>query len=274
MLKNLFHTNILKAFFDWLRGVLESADVPFVLLVLVVLPFVVPYVPAWVTANNLYEIMGFPKSIAFVGGATVELLGFAGAVLMIRYITDWVNDREKKRRHGMTVALTSFSYVFYLTAVIVINVVLDRQAGKPTYYVWVIFFLCLLSVPSGLLSASRIVNREYNERDERIRQEERGDKMERYRIKHGVQLPAPPPTPPPVKIMSRLFESSTGGSNGKEKYASDYRNRIATELESHYRRKHAVLGASELCRKLKLDPRTQRGEVWRQIQEWKRDRGL
>lgn len=242
--------NFLKNVFDWFREVLEAADVPFVLLVLVVLPFVVPFVPAWVTARNLHEIMKFPKEIAFVGGATVELLGFAGAILLLRYITELVEDKSNRR--WITVALTGFAYVFYLIAVIVINVILDWQAGKETYYVWVIFFLCLLSVPSGLLSASRIVTREHDSIKEKVRQENRNDKMERYRIKHGV----------------RVYNSEAGS---KTKYASDLRNKIAMTLEAHYRKHHAVIGASELCRKVGLDPHTQRAEVWKQIREWKRD---
>jgi hypothetical protein len=250
--------NFLKNVFDWIREALEAADVPFVLMLLVILPFVVPFTPAWVTGMNLYTIMKFPDYVAYMGGATIELLGFAGAILFVRSIMDYI--QKKDPDEIIRIWLTGISYVFYLVSVIVINIILDIKAGKDWSYIWVIAALCLLSVPSGLLSASRIVKREDDSRGEKRHQENRSDRMSRWLIKHGM-------TP-------REYSSDTKLVQHKKQYASDYKKQVITQLEKHYSKTNQIMGASELCKILKLEAKTQRAEIWKQIQAWKQEKHL
>lgn len=254
--------NWLKGLFDWIREVLEAADVPFVLLVLVVLPFVVPFVPAWVTAMNLREIMGFPPEISFVGGLTIELLGFSGAILFLRSIMDW----KRNEAETFSIWLTGLSYAFYLVAVIVINVILDMKAGKDWSYIWVIACLCLLSVPSGLLSASRINQREADNKAEKAHQEKRSDRMSRWMMKHGFSIGG---ASGKGEGSARVFNSTSRRTG----YASDHKKKIVSLLDAEYRKSKKVLGPSELCRKVKIDLK-QRGAVYNIIQEWKHEHGL
>lgn len=258
------HGNVLERLFNYLRDVIEAADVPFVLLVLVVLPFVVPFVPAWVTAENLRTMMNFPPKMAFMGGVTVELLGFAGAILLLRAVVDYIETKDAKQK--IAIWLTGGAYVFYILSVIAINVILDAKAGKDWSYVWVIGFLCLMSIPSGLLSASRITNREDMDRREMLRRERREDRITRYAIRHGSRPTIGGASGQP-QLTDRQFQSSV-------KYASDYRDKVVKLLDEQYQKDRTVIGATEMCKKLKLDPRTQRSEIWKQITAWKRSKGL
>lgn len=175
--------NFLKNFLEWLRDLIESADLPLVMLVLVVLPFVVPAVPAMVTANNLTNNMSFSPVMSILSGVTVELLGFAGAILFLRSIMEWVKSRNKKSL--VVVFLTGGAYAFYLAAIISINVVLDIVTGKPLAYVIVIALLSLLSIPSGLLAASRIDDQAEKLEAERLRKDRQNYRLEKLKIKQG-----------------------------------------------------------------------------------------
>lgn len=182
--RSIVSGQFLKSFFDWIRDVIQTADLSIVLLILVVLPLLVPAVPAWVTMKNLEEQMRFDHSIAVLGGITIELLGYAGALLSLKAITDWMKEKDLRNKKPLlwTAIINLLAYVFYLVAVVSINVILDNAAGKPTEYVLVIGLLCLLSVPSGMLSATRIISREEKaEIDEKeVQEKERIESERRY----------------------------------------------------------------------------------------------
>jgi len=172
----------LKSFIEWITSVIQTADTSLVLLILVVLPLLVPAVPAYVTYKNLFEQMGFDKPIAILGGVTIELLGYAGALLTLKAITDLI-ENSKSTMLRWVAGINGMAYLFYLVAVVGINVMLDQKAGKDSTYVFVIALLCLLSVPSGLLSATRIVGKEKKEEEQetRLEEETREEKEKRER---------------------------------------------------------------------------------------------
>ena len=175
--------NFLSEIFVYIRDVIDSANLPLVVLILVVLPLIVPIVPASVTGMNLFYVMQFPLWMSVISGITIELLGFSSAILALRSITELVNGKNSLKGLWVQMFVDVGAWLFYLIAVVMINVVMDNQIGKPNWYVIVIGFLCLLSVPSSMLAATRINTRETNEQNERLRQEQREDKMERYKLR-------------------------------------------------------------------------------------------
>ena len=179
----MHNKNILSDIFVYIKDVIDSADMPLVLLILVVLPLIVPVVPASVTAMNLNDVMKFPSWMSGFSGLTIELLGFASAILALRSITALANAQDETGGLWLQVFVDVGAWIFYLFAVVTINVIMDNQVGKPTWYVMVIAVLCLLSVPSSMLAASRINTRDANEKNEKRYQERRSDSMERYRIR-------------------------------------------------------------------------------------------
>lgn len=180
-------TGWLRDVFDWIREVIDSADGSIVLTVLVVLPFLVPIVPAWVTSINLHDLMGFPTAMSNISGLTIELLGFSAAILALKSITRYSQAKEK-RQLLLQMLVDVGAWLFYLVAVVAINIVLDNQNGKPFWYVLVVGILCLLSIPSGMLAASRINTREQDEKENRLRQERREDKKERERVRSAERI--------------------------------------------------------------------------------------
>lgn len=157
-----------KNFFDWIAAVIQTADTSLVLLILVILPLIVPATPAIVTYGNLQTGMHFTPESALIGGITIELLGYAGALLLLQFATDWM---KKKKNAGWMTLVAGLSYLFYLVSVVSINVLLDKEAGRSSTYIWVIALLCLLSVPSGMLSATRIMSRTEKAEDEENRKQ-------------------------------------------------------------------------------------------------------
>src|SRR5688572_13198867 len=186
--------NIIAGLFTWVREVIESAETPFVLLALVVLPVLAPLVPATVTGIRLHNELDFHPIIATISAVVLELLGYVGAIAFIKSIY-----RLRRKGSFLSVIMNGVAYGFYVVAMYWINVKLGFLAGESSIVNEVFAILSFLTVPTGLLAAEHVNERfqqeeeekkrkEEEERKERIRQEERADRMERYRIKNqGVE---------------------------------------------------------------------------------------
>lgn len=175
------NTNFIAGFFNWIREVIESAETPFVLFALIVLPVLAPAVPATVTGIRLHTELDLHWSISVVSAVVLELLGYVGAIAFIKSIY------RKFRKEGsvLSVIMNGFAYAFYVYAMYSINVRLGFLAGENSIVNEVFAILSFLTIPTGLLAAEHINERDQKEDAEKLRQEARKDRMDRYKIKHG-----------------------------------------------------------------------------------------
>lgn len=174
-------TNFIAGFFNWIREVIESAETPFVLFALIVLPVLAPAVPATVTGIRLHTELGLHWSISIVSAVVLELLGYVGAIAFIKSIYRWF----RKEGSLLSVLMNGFAYAFYVYAMYSINVRLGFLAGESSIVNEVFAILSFLTIPTGLLAAEHINERDQKEDKEKLRQEARKDRLERYKIKHG-----------------------------------------------------------------------------------------
>ncbi len=179
--------NFIASIFNWLRETLEAAESPFVLFALIILPIFAPLVPAVVTGIRLRDQLHFDPWIAYTTAGVLELLGYVGAIAFIKSIYRW-------RRQGgfFAVLMTGAAYGFYVYAMYAINVRLGSLAGDSDVVSQVFAILSFLTVPTGLLAAEHVNERDEADEKERVRQEVRQDKMERYKIKHGANTERTP----------------------------------------------------------------------------------
>src|SRR5688572_22884330 len=166
--------SIIARFFTSFREVIESAETPFVLFAIVVLPVLSPLVPATVTGIRLNTELGFHPILCFVTATVLELLGYVGAVMFIKAISR----RFRGQGTFLSVVLTGLSYAFYVTAMYFINVRLGELSGDSEIVNQVFAILSFITVPTGLLAAEHINDRSEAEEKEKRHQEDRADKQE------------------------------------------------------------------------------------------------
>lgn len=188
ILSAIFSTNWLSGFFRWLKEVIEEADRPISLLIIVLLPFIAPIIPALVTANHLITYMNYTPEMATLAAVAFALVGYASMITAIGSIMNFV-DQEHNKRVWLPVVVTVGSYLVYVTALVVINVVLEINSGVEGTQTFVTALLTLgLEIPASLLNGTRINNRDAADRKDREREENRKYNLERYKIKHGKSV--------------------------------------------------------------------------------------
>lgn len=192
--------NFIANFLNYVREIIESAETPFVLFAIILLPVLAPAVPATVTGIRLTTELDFHWALSATTSVVLELLGYVAAVSFIKAISK----RWRKEGSTLSVILNGLAYGFYVVAMYLINVELGKVAGDSEVVNRVFAILSFITVPTGLLAAEHINDRSEVEEKEKRRQEERSDKMERYRIKMESSKNVPKPV-----------ESSVESSNGK-----------------------------------------------------------
>jgi len=177
----------------------------------------------------------------------LEMLGYVGAISFIQSLFRWVRTRED--RYILPFALNGFAYLFYLLAMYLINVQLGVYFQTPTIINNIIGLLSFVTVPTSLLAANHLSQKEEKEEDYVVRQERRQDSMERYKIKHGN-------LPNDEKVTGKLPHAK----ESYQKLSSDWRkvskqlSRQQLEFMANSEPKEIVKAFSESG--LEISPRT------------------
>ena len=196
-------TNKLAEFFNRQRELIEAAETPFAKLAIFILPILSPMVPATLTGMHLYqlflEIFNFPGSDVFgvissvIPSIVLELLGYVGAISFIQALFRWIEGRYDVDGDKFLVpaVLNFLAYVFYLAAMWMINVSLGEYFGTPTIVNSIVGLLSFITVPTSLLAANHLAIKDHDNKEERIRQEKREDKLKKKMIDSGMNPMAP-----------------------------------------------------------------------------------
>lgn len=251
-------SNWLAELFIKQREIIEAAETPFAKLAVFVLPIIAPMVPAVMTGIHLYklflEMFTFKQAnyLSFALSATIslvlELLGYVGAISFIKSLFNWI--KERRDEYLVPFALNGVAYAFYLLAMFLINVQLGRYFGTSTIINNIVGLLSFITVPTSLLAANHLNEVSDEEKREKIRQEAREDKLERYRIKHGV-----PNTSRSVSEVSKQFRKSfrTTSKTGRP---SIHQERVFAYLEEGLQSSGEIPSFSELVKELNLPQST------------------
>jgi uncharacterized membrane protein len=178
---------------EFLQGMADFIDrlsEPFFSFVAVVIPFISPVVIAQITASAMVvgSILNQTQAnqLAFV----LEGIGIVGLSGLVIAIDRWIRSKNEKM-DSMILLLGTIDIIYFLFLVSV-NVLLDMKNENITNtQIAVKVLICLVPLMSGgifgyyrVIQKDKISKRESNKREYEIRQEEREDKLARYRIKH------------------------------------------------------------------------------------------
>lgn len=200
---NQLATNTLAQFFDKQRELIEAAETPFAKLAIFILPILSPLVPATLTGMHLYQL--FLEMFTFSGASrfavvasiipalVLELLGYVGAISFIQSLFKWIEGRAEGQEDKFLVpaVLNFLAYIFYLTAMFLINVNLGTYFGTPSIVNNIIGLLSFITVPTSLLAANHLALKEHDDKEEKRHQERREDKKISKMIKAGMNPDAP-----------------------------------------------------------------------------------
>lgn len=172
--------------FHWSDEVIDAAQSPAAKLASTLLPIFAPIVPAFITAIKLHALYTsliagrFEPWVATFGAImtaiVLEFLGWVGTIAFVRNLYKWVKTKEDE--YLIPTLLSLFAYVIYLADMWMVN----SPKTNPDN---VILLLALFSVPAGFLFAVMLVTGEDSKAEEKLRQENRDERIQKYRIRHG-----------------------------------------------------------------------------------------
>lgn len=189
------HTNFLAGIFDWLGEALERFNPSAFRFLAAVLPYLTPIPVAWLTADSSSTFLNFPPRVSFVFVFALEGIGLWFTTMLVDSVVDWV--RSKNWKSFVPVLLFAFTVIAYVFILVNLNVTLEEAVGNPNPALSrVITLLCFLPLITGIGNGYYKLKLEYKtetelakekaaELAERIREENRTDRMEKYRIRHG-----------------------------------------------------------------------------------------
>lgn len=256
-------TNWLANIFIWIHEVISEADKPISLVVMVVLPFISPLLPALITADSLQKFMEFNPSWTWIAVLSFEMIGYLGMIFLVGAMMRLAKNTDDKKVQALTWNRNFYigAYAIYLATLLTSNVILEIVNGVSLAHVAVIFFLTIgLSVSAGILNGSRIQDR--NERDDTyvVRQEQREDRMKTRALKAGINIYQQ--TVPTTVLPHR-----------KEKHAGDYRDYVFELLDQN-----GELPLTEITAAVNKNKRVEfvhadvKGTWYKYVQIWKRSR--
>lgn len=246
----------LAEFFNKQRELIEAAETPFAKLAIFILPILAPMVPAILTGMHLYQLFlqlfdfsgyrAFAALASLLPAIVLEMLGYVGAISSIQALFKWIGERGSSDGEKFLVpaVLNFLAYIFYLTAMYLINVSLGEYFGTPKIVNTIIGLLAFITVPTSLLAANHLAMREHDDTRKEIRQEKREDKLRAKMIESGMnpfltQYQSSIPQAPQIKEDGEPSRKFWGSLSVEQKREAKY-----------------VLSVEELMKKYKISRAT------------------
>lgn len=191
------NSNFLASFFDWIGDALERFNPSAYRFLAAVLPYLTPVPVAWLTAASASEFLNLPPTVAFILVFALEGIGLWFTSLLVDAVVDWIKSRNVKT--FALVLIFGAVVAIYVTILVNLNVTLEQAKNTDANPALsrVITLMCFLPLLTGVgngyykmkldAKATTIEQIKYTrEQEERDRIERRDERLEKYRIKHGV----------------------------------------------------------------------------------------
>lgn len=162
--------------FDSVTRFLNGIEDSLINTLSIIVPWFVPVIPAYLTFRHSEVNLQFPVWVAWTAAFVVEVLGLASMRTAVSFYEH--NRRYAKSDKKAPVRLTFGIYAFYLSVVLVVNVLIDLQNGVVWWNVLAIGLFSLLSVPAGALISIRAQHTELLRELEKNRSERRQNRSE------------------------------------------------------------------------------------------------
>jgi hypothetical protein len=155
-------------------------------VIAVISPWLAPILPAFLTGNNLYTILGYPLSIVIIVSAVIETVGLSSmsTILML-----WTWNQEKRERDPQApIGLAVLSGVIYISIVLSVNTLLEIDPAR--FKILVNGLMSCMTIVAALIIGVRGQHARVVEEVEK----ERNERKEERKNARTVQL-APRPVP-------------------------------------------------------------------------------
>lgn len=243
-------TNWLADVFDYAGEIFEKFNPSAYRFLAAVLPYLTPLPVAWLTADSASEFLNFPPNISFVFVFALEGIGLWFTSLLVDAIVDWVRSRNWKT--FAIILMFGIVVTVYVTILVDLNVTLENAVGNGNPALSrIITLMCYLPLITGVgngyyklklehRTETERARQEANELAERVRQEKRQDKNERYKMRYAANA-----SNEQVPNVRKPTEHRTNES------ANDVRKEILQYIEHVERTQNRTPGPSEIHRVLK-----------------------
>ena len=191
-------TNWLANIFEWIGITFERFNPAAFRFLSAVLPYTTPIPVAVLTASSTQEFLGFVPLVSGIFVFGLEGMGLWFTSLLVDGVVEWIKSRNWKSFSLVILfALVVSAYIYLLVN---LNVTLETASGDVNPVLSrVITLLCFLPLLTGvgngyyklkLESKDAITeNKQYErEKEERIRQEKREDKLRHQALKQGINV--------------------------------------------------------------------------------------
>jgi hypothetical protein len=264
-------TTWLAGFLNKQREIIEAAETPFAKLAIFILPVLAPIVPATLTGLHIFKLLlevftfayafRVSVSLAVIVAVVLEMLGYVGAISFIQSLFRWI--RTRKDEYMLPFVLNGFAYVFYLIAMFLINVQLGKYFGTPGIVNNIVGLLSFITVPTSLLAANHLSQKEEKEDDIKLENNRRSERILKYKIKHGIN--------PDVVYQQNVPQVA----NEKHHNAADYKDFVFELLDD----RNGNIALTDITASVNKEKRVRlvhskvKGTWYKWIQEWKRTHG-
>ncbi len=254
-------------FLDGIRDFFEHASPSVFSVLAAVLPYASPLPIAAITANSAEGYLGMTNTIAGIFVFVLEGLGLWVTSAFVDAVVDYIKSRNWKS--AIMVVLLLIIVVVYISILVNLNVRLKLASGNITQeYSTIITLICFLPLISGFmngywklrLQARSDIERAVSakeDKDERIRQEQRQDRMAMYKIRHGIN---------PDAVVYPVEEPIV--SEKKQKFASNFHDQILNFLVENYQKTGKVARVVDISAKFKLDYNKSKGYISGLRKDW------
>ena len=241
-------TNILAGLFRWLRTVIEEADRPLSLLITILLPFIAPVIPSIITAKNLVKYMDYDATTAMVAAIAFGLVGYVSMVMAIGAIMNFV-EQEHNNRVWLPVLVSTGSYMVYVVALVLVNVILEYNHGVEGTKIAVTALMTLgLELPSAGLNGMRVSTRSIKEEQvkreerewahqEKLRKEEQEFKLRKLSVKSQTHKISQEILAPSRELLKTSYS------------VSPLEEKIFSLLDNAYKKEKRILAGHELVKR-------------------------
>ncbi len=141
-------------FFDKINGWIRGTEGSIVNLISAIAPWGAPSPVAYMTFDHCLNALHFPDLIAFITALVVEALGISSISTALSF---WAHNQKYKgedQKAPLILAISTF--IFYISVVLILNVVIDVEKHIDSNGIIVArALLSLLSIPAGVLLATR-----------------------------------------------------------------------------------------------------------------------
>ena len=251
-------TSRLAQFFDRQREIIEAAETPFAKLAIFLLPILAPIVPASLTGLHLYKLFTetFEFATHWAGTLSVlialvlEMLGYVGAISFIQSLFRLIKTRNSL--YLLPSVLNGLAYLFYLAVMFMVNYQLGIHFQTPDIINRIVAWLSFMTVPTGLLAANYLSQKEVKQDEKEERAERREERLEKARIRAGQVTESSQTYQKDVTKVSEVSESSN------ESFPKDWRKlrKIMSEKDMKDLANLSAAGVKKVSEKYNVDERT------------------